>query len=73
MSAEVYPTKLRATGLGTAIAMGRLGGIIMPWTCMALATRDLLSPFLLFAVLSIMASVGNTFLPYETMGREMDG
>ena len=48
MSSEVYPTKVRATGLGLSIAVGRFGGICMPWICMALSNINLLSPYLFF-------------------------
>ena len=30
-TSEIYPTKLRTTGLGYANGIGRLGGIFMPW------------------------------------------
>ncbi|CAK73010.1 unnamed protein product (macronuclear) [Paramecium tetraurelia] len=32
LTTELYPTKLRTTGLGTAVAIGRLGVILMPWS-----------------------------------------
>ena len=31
LSPELYPTALRATGAGTAAAVGRIGGIIGPF------------------------------------------
>jgi len=43
----------------------------MPWICYYLADRDLLSPFILFAVLSIITSISNIFLPFDTMGKEL--
>jgi hypothetical protein len=48
-TAEIYPTKIRTTGVGMANGIGRLGGVIMPWICYYLADRNLLSPFILFA------------------------
>jgi len=48
-TAEIYPTKIRTTGVGMANGIGRLGGVVMPWICLYLSSIDLLSPFLLFA------------------------
>jgi hypothetical protein len=36
LAVEFYPTKIRATGLGNTIAIGRLGVVIMPWILMSL-------------------------------------
>lgn len=72
LSAEVYPTKVRATGLGFSIAMGRFGGIAMPWICTYLSSIQLLSPYLLFGIVSLASSVINVFIPFETLGRELD-
>jgi AAHS family 4-hydroxybenzoate transporter-like MFS transporter len=30
LAANVYPTAIRATGVGTAVAIGRFGGVISP-------------------------------------------
>lgn len=55
-----------------ANGIGRIGGVIMPWICMSLAAKDLFSPFLLFSVVSLMTSVLDSFLPYDTLGKELD-
>jgi len=31
LAAHVYPTDVRATGVGTTIAVGRLGGVVSPY------------------------------------------
>lgn len=54
-----------------ANGIGRLGGVIMPWICMYLANKSLLSPFLLFALLSIFTGISNCFLPFDTTGMEL--
>lgn len=72
-TAEIYPTKIRTTGVGMANGIGRLGGVIMPWVCMFLCTKELLSPFILFSLLSVITSFSNFFLPYDTMGKELNG
>lgn len=71
-TAEVYPTKIRTTGVGMANGIGRLGGVVMPWICIYLSTMDLLSPFLLFAAISLLTSVSNFYLPFDTLGKEID-
>jgi AAHS family 4-hydroxybenzoate transporter-like MFS transporter len=30
LAAHVYPTSVRATGVGTAVAFGRIGGVVSP-------------------------------------------
>ena len=72
-TAEVYPTKIRTTGVGMANGLGRLGGVIMPWICMYLESVDTRSPFILFALLSLTTCVSNFFLPFDTMGKELEG
>ncbi len=32
LAAHVYPTAIRATGVGTAVGFGRLGGVASPYT-----------------------------------------
>jgi AAHS family 4-hydroxybenzoate transporter-like MFS transporter len=31
LAAHVYPTDIRGTGVGTAVAVGRIGGVISPY------------------------------------------
>ena len=31
LAAHVYPTAIRATGVGTAVAFGRIGGVVSPY------------------------------------------
>jgi MFS transporter, AAHS family, 4-hydroxybenzoate transporter len=31
LAAHVYPTGIRATGVGTAVAIGRVGGVLSPY------------------------------------------
>ncbi|CAD8098915.1 unnamed protein product [Paramecium sonneborni] len=71
-TAEVYPTKIRTTGIGMANGIGRLGGVIMPWICMYMNSQQLRSPFILFSILSIITSFSNCMLPFETLGKELE-
>ena len=70
LSSETYPTKIRATGLGLSIAIGRIGVIVMPWTVMYLVSMDLLSPYVLFSILSGVGVGMNVFMPADRKFRE---
>ena len=71
-TAEIYNTKIRTTGIGTASAVGRIGGIFMPWICYSLMSLDIFYPFLLFGILSLSVAILNCSLPFDTLGRELD-
>lgn len=45
----------------------------MPWIVMFMSNADLRSPFILFAILSVITSVTNFFLPFDTLGKELEG
>lgn len=55
-----------------ANGIGRLGGVIMPWICMYMNSKELRSPFILFSVLSLITSLTNCLLPFETLGKELE-
>ncbi|MCL5958831.1 MAG: MFS transporter [Chloroflexi bacterium] len=72
---ELYPTRLRSTGLGWASAFGRVGGIIAPIvTGMVLgqwsSNYELL--FTLFAVMSFVGGLVVALLGEETSGRSLE-
>ncbi|EGR32712.1 major facilitator superfamily protein, putative [Ichthyophthirius multifiliis] len=71
-TAEIYSTKIRTTGVGMANGIGRSGGGIMPWICMALQKTDIFLPFLLFTCLSFLTALVDFIIPYDTLGRELD-
>mmetsp|Transcript_18270 Transcript_18270/g.1602 ORF Transcript_18270/g.1602 Transcript_18270/m.1602 type:complete len:117 (+) Transcript_18270:171-521(+) len=71
-TAEVYPTKIRTTGIGMSNGVGRTGGILMPWICLFLVSIDLMSPFLLFSFVAISTAILDISLPYDTLGRDLD-
>jgi len=70
-TSELYPTKVRGTGIGMASAFGRIGSIIMPSTVSFLSKLGLLAPYLMYALGSLSASFGTMLLPYDTAGLEM--
>ncbi|CAD8173064.1 unnamed protein product [Paramecium octaurelia] len=72
LTTELYPTKLRTTGLGTAVAIGRLGVILMPWSCMIISQYSIIAPFLLFSIASFLGSIFTCFIPFDTLGKSLD-
>lgn len=66
---ELYPTHLRGTGMGTASAMARLGGILAP-SLLALAfARGFGFAIGVFAVLLLLAAVALLMVRTETRDR----
>ena len=68
LTPEVYPTTLRATGMGTAGAVARLGGLAAPSLMAALATRYFNAMIGLFAALLVLAAVLSFGIGRETRG-----
>jgi putative MFS transporter len=63
---ELYPTALRATGMGTAGAMARLGGLVAP-SLMALVVAEGLGVAIgLFAGLLVLAAIAAMAMDAET-------
>ena len=71
-TSEIYPTKIRTTGLGMANGVGRMGGIVMPWVCVGLVQVNLFAPFIAFAVLCFISSSFSYLFPYDTTGKDLD-
>ena len=70
-TSELYPTRIRGTGIGMASAFGRIGSIMMPKLVSMLESVGILVPYVMFACGSLAASVGTFLLPFDTAGREM--
>lgn len=68
LTPEVYPTTLRATGMGMAGAVARLGGLAAPSVLAVLATRDFNAMIGLFAALLVLAAVLSFAIGRETRG-----
>lgn len=67
---EVYPTQLRATGLGTANSFARIGGVLCPLVAVDLVKSCQLSlAVTLFVIVPVLGSIAVFFLPIETKGR----
>ncbi|HVR88571.1 MAG TPA: MFS transporter [Candidatus Limnocylindria bacterium] len=73
LSPELYPTALRATGAGTAAAVGRIGGTIGPFlTPVLLASLGQSGVFGLFMGLLLLTALAVGLLGEETRGRSLE-
>jgi AAHS family 4-hydroxybenzoate transporter-like MFS transporter len=70
LAAHVYPTSVRATGVGTAVAFGRIGGVVSPdlgsW---ALASGGASQYFAIIASTMTLAFVALSFVRNHVPGR----
>ncbi|MFQ6085150.1 MAG: MFS transporter [Candidatus Bathyarchaeia archaeon] len=70
---ELYPTRMRGTGSGTAASIGRLAGIIAPTlTPLLWVTWGLWSAFGVFAFAHIAAALAVTLLGVETKWKALE-
>ncbi|GMT21225.1 hypothetical protein PFISCL1PPCAC_12522, partial [Pristionchus fissidentatus] len=68
---EVYPTTLRASGLGAASGMARIGAIITPFVAQVAATYNLSYPVGIYGTAALIGLISALSLPIETKGRQM--
>lgn len=67
---EVYPTELRATGLGVSNSFARIGGVLCPLVAVELVKNcQLALAVTLFVGVPLLGAVAVAFLPIETSGR----
>ena len=69
-AAEIFPTVLRASGLGSSSMWARIGGIVAPIVGVYLGEIDRVIPIVIFAVLSTVAGIVSLLLP-ETGGKKL--
>lgn len=72
---ELYPTKLRGTGSGTAASIGRLAGILAPSITgflFEISGGTLLLAFMVFALAHLLAGIITGILGEETKGRTLE-
>jgi putative MFS transporter len=69
---ELYPTAARASGMGAAGAMARLGGLLAPSLLSLLIARSFGAAVALFAVLLLAAAVAAALIDAETRQRALD-
>jgi len=63
---ELYPTRLRATGMGIAGAMARVGGLLAPSAVGLVVAVSFQAAIALFAVLLAIAAVATYAINVET-------
>jgi MFS transporter, putative metabolite:H+ symporter len=63
---EIYPTRLRATGIGAGGAMARLGGLLAPSAVGLVVGVSFTAAIALFAVLLAIAAVATYAINVET-------
>ncbi|KAK8913655.1 Organic cation/carnitine transporter 7 [Platanthera zijinensis] len=67
---EIYPTSLRTTGVGTASAVGRIGGMLCPLVAVALVDGcHQTAALLLFELVLFLSGMAVIFFPLETSGK----
>ncbi|CAM9707857.1 unnamed protein product [Pylaiella littoralis] len=70
---ELYNTKYRTVGLGSASVVTRIGGILAPLLAEILYDKGGPAvPLLVFGPLMIVAAVAGGMIPIETAGRQLD-
>ncbi|KAK6739802.1 hypothetical protein RB195_008352 [Necator americanus] len=68
---EVYPTTLRAVGLGASSAMARIGAIITPFVAQVASGKSLSLPIGIYGTTALLGLIASLSLPIETRGRKM--
>jgi len=72
LTAELYHTKIRSTGLGYAAAWGGLGGIAVPVLTLNSLDVSAYFPYLVFGLIFAVSGFAAMVLPYDTTRRELD-
>ncbi|CAM9239647.1 unnamed protein product [Ectocarpus fasciculatus] len=73
LTPELYATKYRAVGLGSASCVTRMGGLIAPMLAELLYDRGgPAAPLLVFGPIMIITGIAAGMIPVETAGRELD-
>lgn len=68
---ELYPTSSRATGMGVAGAMARLGGLLAPSVMAFVITQSLTAAVSLFAAFLLIGAVAAYFINVETRAQSI--
>jgi len=69
---EVYPTYLRAVGVGVCSGMARLGAMVTPFVAQVLVKSSFNLAIGLYGGVALMAVAASMLLPIETKGRAMN-
>lgn len=71
-TSEIYPTKIRATGVGMASSICRIAPMIVPWIIIYFTNLDAFLPYLIFGIIGGLAAIFVYFIQQETFGKELD-
>ncbi|CAM9370485.1 unnamed protein product [Ascophyllum nodosum] len=69
---ELYSTKYRVVGLGSASVWTRIGGMVAPIMAEVLFDRSPILPLAAFCPAMIICGIFAGFIPVETAGRKLD-
>ncbi|XP_060271120.1 putative transporter SVOPL isoform X3 [Ovis aries] len=70
-TAEVYPTTMRALGLGTSGSLCRIGAMVAPFISQVLMSASFLGALCLFSSVCVVCAISAFTLPIETKGRAL--
>jgi len=68
---EVYPTSMRAIGIGTCSSMARIGAMATPYIAQVLLDSSRPLAVTCYGVVAILAACLSILLPIETKGKEL--
>ena len=71
-TAEMYGTKIRVTGTGFCCGISRISGMILPYATIPIAKHNPFLPYLVLGGFSLLGGLACWFMPYETMGEDLD-
>ncbi|XP_009694555.1 PREDICTED: putative transporter SVOPL, partial [Cariama cristata] len=70
-TAEVYPTTMRALGMGTSGSVCRVGAMVAPFISQVLMSASFMGALCLFSSVCIVCAISAFTLPIETKGRAL--
>ncbi|NWY43220.1 SVOP protein, partial [Sylvia atricapilla] len=70
-TAEVYPTTMRALGMGTSGSLCRVGAMVAPFISQVLMSASFMGALCLFSSVCVICAVSAVTLPIETKGRAL--
>jgi Sugar (and other) transporter len=72
MFIQIYPTAVRATGVGFASSIARFGGILCPLVAVTMvhSCHQTLA-ILIFELVMLLSGVAIFFFPFDTSGRKL--
>lgn len=68
---QVYPTSLRAVGVGTCSGMARFGAMLTPIVAQVMTRTSVHLATATYGIVAILAIAAALMLPIETRGRAM--